>query len=54
MLRGLKISEPAADMAVAAALVSSVSGKPLPSASVFFGEVALSAERGRWLSQNSA
>ena len=41
---GLKISEPAADMAVAAALISSVTGKPLPSASVFFGEVALSAE----------
>ena len=41
---GLKISEPAADLAVAAALISSVTGKALPDASVFFGEVALSAE----------
>ena len=41
---GLKISEPAADLAVAAALISSVTGKPLPEASAFFGEVALSAE----------
>ena len=41
---GLKISEPAADLAVAAALISSGTGKALPDASVFFGEVALSAE----------
>ncbi|MGC6530083.1 MAG: DNA repair protein RadA [Candidatus Puniceispirillaceae bacterium] len=41
---GLKISEPAADMAVAAALISSVTGLPLPERSVFFGEVALSGE----------
>ncbi|MGB1625589.1 MAG: magnesium chelatase domain-containing protein, partial [Candidatus Puniceispirillaceae bacterium] len=41
---GLRIAEPAADLAVAAALVSSVSAKPLPARAVFFGEVALSAE----------
>ena len=41
---GLKISEPAADMAVAAALISSVTGQPLPTRCVFFGEVALSGE----------
>ena len=41
---GLKISEPAADMAVAAALISSVTGIALPARSVFFGEVALSGE----------
>ena len=41
---GLKISETAADLAVAAALISSVSGRPAPPRSVFFGEVALSAE----------
>ena len=41
---GLKISEPAADMAVAAALISSVTGIPLPERAVFFGEVALSGE----------
>jgi DNA repair protein RadA/Sms len=39
---GLKISEPAADLAVAAALVSSFSGKPLPKDCVVFGEIALS------------
>ena len=39
---GFRISEPAADLAVAAALVSSLSNKPLPDNSVFFGEVSLS------------
>jgi len=41
---GLKISETAADLAVAAALISSVTGRPAPKRTVFFGEVALSAE----------
>ena len=41
---GMKIQEPAADLAVAAALISSVTTRPLPSRSIFFGEVALSAE----------
>jgi DNA repair protein RadA/Sms len=41
---GLKISETAADLAVAAALVSSVTGRAAPKRTVFFGEVALSAE----------
>jgi len=39
---GLKISEPGADLAVAAALVSSLSGLALPSNCVYFGEVSLS------------
>ena len=39
---GLRISEPAADLAVAAALVSSLSGKPLDADGVLFGEVSLS------------
>ena len=41
---GLKINETAADLAVAAALISSVTGRPAPKRTVFFGEVALSAE----------
>lgn len=41
---GLKISEPAADLAVAAALISSISGKPLKSGTIVFGELALSGE----------
>ena len=41
---GLRIVEPAADLAVAAALVSSFNGVPVPSASVVFGEIALSGE----------
>ena len=41
---GMKISETAADLAVAAALISSVTGRPAPKRTVFFGEVALSAE----------
>lgn len=39
---GLKIVEPAADLAVAAALLSSLSGNPLPADTVFFGEISLS------------
>jgi DNA repair protein RadA/Sms len=39
---GLRISEPAADLAAAAALVSSLSGSPLPPDTVYFGEVGLS------------
>ncbi|MEM1038933.1 MAG: DNA repair protein RadA [Pseudomonadota bacterium] len=39
---GYRISEPAADLAVAAALVSSLANKPLPDNSVYFGEVSLS------------
>jgi len=41
---GLKISEPAADLAAAAALVSSFGGEPLPRDSVFFGEISLSGD----------
>src|SRR3954468_5218666 len=39
---GLRITEPAADLAAAAALVSSLSGNPLPPDSVYFGEMGLS------------
>ena len=39
---GLRITEPAADLAAAAALVSSLSGTPLPSDRVYFGEMGLS------------
>ena len=39
---GLRIAEPAADLAVAAALVSSRLNVPLPADTVYFGEVSLS------------
>ncbi len=39
---GLRIAEPAADLAVAAALVSSLSGAVLPADAAYFGEVSLS------------
>jgi DNA repair protein RadA/Sms len=39
---GLRIVEPAADLAAAAALVSSLTSSPLPADAVFFGEVSLS------------
>jgi DNA repair protein RadA/Sms len=38
---GLKINEPAADLAVAAALISSLTSSPLPSDAVYFGEISL-------------
>lgn len=41
---GLKITDPAADLAVAAALISAARNIPLPTKSVFFGEVGLSGE----------
>jgi len=41
---GLRIGEPAADLAVAAALVSSLTGVPLPPETVVFGEIGLSGE----------
>ncbi len=41
---GLRVLEPAADLAVAAALVSAVTGQPTSAGSVFFGEVGLSGE----------
>jgi DNA repair protein RadA/Sms len=39
---GYRIGEPAGDLAAAAALLSSLAGRPAPERSVFFGEVALS------------
>lgn len=39
---GFRISEPAADLATAAALVSSFSGLALPPSCIYFGEVSLS------------
>jgi DNA repair protein RadA/Sms len=41
---GLKIAEPAADLAVAAALISSVAQRPVPRETVVFGEIGLSGE----------
>jgi DNA repair protein RadA/Sms len=41
---GFRISEPAADLAVAAALMSSLTGEPVPASCVAFGEIGLSGE----------
>lgn len=41
---GLKISEPASDLAVAAALISAANNKAVLEHSVFFGEIGLSGE----------
>ena len=41
---GLRIGEPAADLAVAAALTSAATGQPTSAGSVYFGEVGLSGE----------
>lgn len=41
---GLKITEPAADLAVAMAVISSMTNKPLPADMVVFGEIGLSGE----------
>ena len=39
---GLRVREPAADLAVAAAILSSVTGTVIPHGAAIFGEVALS------------
>jgi len=39
---GMRADEPAADLAAAAALVSSLTGAPLPPRQVYFGEIGLS------------
>ncbi len=41
---GLRITEPAADLAVAAAVLSSITDVPVPASCVVFGEVGLSGE----------
>jgi DNA repair protein RadA/Sms len=38
---GLRVNEPAADLAVAAALISSATGSALPADAVYFGEISL-------------
>ena len=41
---GYRLADPAADLAVAAALVSALADKPLPADAVWFGEVSLAGE----------
>src|SRR5678816_4432680 len=41
---GYRLSDPGADLAVAAALVSAMSERPVPSEAVVLGEIALSGE----------
>jgi DNA repair protein RadA/Sms len=41
---GVRISEPAADLAVLLAIASSLRGKPLPKGFIAFGEVGLAGE----------
>jgi DNA repair protein RadA/Sms len=41
---GFEVTEPGADLAVVAALLSSARAKPLPGAAVFFGEIGLLGE----------
>jgi len=41
---GYRLSDPAADCAIAAALISAIADKPLPAKSVWLGEVSLAGE----------
>jgi len=41
---GYRLTDPAADLAVAAALISAHAERPLPATSIIFGEIALSGE----------
>jgi DNA repair protein RadA/Sms len=50
---GLRITEPAADLAVAAALISALTEQPVPAECVVFGEIGLSGEV-RAVSQSDA
>lgn len=44
MAGGIRITEPAVDLAVAASLISALMGRPVPAECVFFGEIGLSGE----------
>lgn len=44
MAGGIRITEPAADLAVTASLISALMGRPVPAECVFFGEIGLSGE----------
>ncbi|MBP5313225.1 MAG: DNA repair protein RadA [Clostridia bacterium] len=44
VIGGIKIDEPAADLAIISAIISSVTNVPLPSDCVFFGEIGLTGE----------
>jgi DNA repair protein RadA/Sms len=41
---GLTLADPAGDSAICAAIISSITGRPLPAGAVFFGEVGLTGE----------
>jgi DNA repair protein RadA/Sms len=41
---GYRLADPAADLAVAAALVSGLAERPLPADSIWFGELSLAGE----------
>ena len=41
---GFSVREPAADLAVAAALISSIAARPLPKDGIYFGEIGLAGE----------
>src|SRR3546814_15733719 len=41
---GYRLTDPAADLAVAAALISAFSGRPVPADAIVFGELSLSGE----------
>ena len=41
---GLRLTEPAADLAIAAAMLSTLSSKPLPANTALFGEIGLTGE----------
>ena len=41
---GYRLTDPAADLAVAAALVSALADRPLPDKSAWFGEISLAGE----------
>ena len=53
VIGGMRISEPAADLAVAAAITSSLRDLPVRADTVFIGEIGLSGEL-RWVSQMNA
>jgi DNA repair protein RadA/Sms len=53
VIGGLQVSEPAADLAIAAAIASSMKDIPVKADTVFIGEVGLSGEL-RWVGQMNA
>ena len=53
IIGGLKVDEPASDLSIALAIVSSLKDKPVPEDVLAFGEIGLGGKIGLWKMHSS-